>query len=413
MPVRHVVHGRRRRRSPSASARACRSALHPPALQRRPGRARHPDPRARRRLHADLPAGRLPLGVRRADVALQQVRRDHACGGRRPRRGPPRDAGPGPAGPAAGGRAAGAPPGARRGGPELAAGAHAQRPGATRRRRARPTQPVPPPYGGAGRGGHPGQRVLPRPLQRGRQLQHARRAPRARAPRHVVDPLLVGARPLGPGARGRRRPGRGHPAVARGVRDVALRDGQRPPAGVVHQAARPGVHRDHARLPLQGDGPRVVGEGRLPVRPDQQLRPAGSRLGLLRVAGDVRHTAAPEGVPGACRRDGRGARDRLPAQRRPAVRRGAGDPRAGPQGPGHRRRPEGRDLRPHLPRLPVRRRHGRRTDRLLRRRACARATSGRATRCWCAGTPSTRGPADATRAAASSSTSPTTPRSTT
>ena len=70
------------------------------------------------------------------------------------------------------------------------------------------------------------------------------------------------------------RPGRGHAGVAPGVRDLALRDDQRPPARVVHQAAWAGGDRDHARLSLQGDGTRVVGEGRLPGRPDQQLRPA-------------------------------------------------------------------------------------------------------------------------------------------
>ena len=67
-------------------------------------------------------------------------------------------------------------------------------------------------------------------------------------------------------------------------------------------------------------------KGGFPTGPDQQLRPSGPGLGLLRLARDVRHSSAEGGVPRAGRRDGRGARDRLPAQRRAAVRRGAGDP---------------------------------------------------------------------------------------
>ena len=164
---------------------------------------------------ARLPADRLPLGVRRADAALRQVRRDparrRATTARRTSRSP-------------------RPPTcstccrstSRR--TRFRALVEVSRTG----RRCSPSTSQEPladdvrgqrnQYrlrdGGAGRGGHPGQRVLPRALQRGRQLQHARRPPRARPPRHDADPLLVGARPLRPGARGRRRPGRGHPGVA-------------------------------------------------------------------------------------------------------------------------------------------------------------------------------------------------------
>ena len=117
---------------------------------------------------------------------------------------------PRPPRPAAGRGADDPDPRTGRGVPPEAAGAHAQRAGAPGRRREGAAEPVPPPRGGAGRGGHPGQRVLPLALQRGHQLQHARRPPRAGPPRVVADPLLVRPRPQRPRARGRGRPDRRH-----------------------------------------------------------------------------------------------------------------------------------------------------------------------------------------------------------